>query len=85
MRHGETEKGEKKENWCYPALSGELKQRVIFGHFVWVLEWVETQGDIQPLERCGLCEEIERNTVRLWESEKEKGDIFLYSSYTQGR
>ena len=29
--------------------------------------------------------EIERNTVRVWESEKEKGDVFLYSSYTQGR
>ena len=37
------------------------------------------------LRRCSLCEEIERNTIKVWESEKEKGDIFLCSSYTQGR
>ena len=30
-------------------------------------------------------EKIERNTVSMWEGEKEKGDIFLCSSYIQGR
>ena len=57
------EKKKKKAKAIWPC--GELKQRAIFGHFVWVLEWAKTQRDIQPLERCGLCEEIERNTVRV--------------------
>ena len=37
------------------------------------------------LRRCSPCKEIERNIVRVWESEKEKWHIFLYSSYTQRR
>ena len=32
--------------------------------------------------RCNPNEEIQRYTVRMWESEKEKVDIFLCSNYT---
>ena len=57
-------------------------KRVIFGHFVWVPEWARNT-EKERVSACELqSEEIERYTVRVWESEKEKSDIFLCSSHT---
>ena len=51
-----------------------------FGHCVWVSERAKTQ--IFSHLRCTLCEEIWRNTVRVWESKKEKENFLFFSSYT---
>ena len=40
------------------------------------------EQDTDSFERCSSNEEIERYMVRVWENEKEKGDIFLCSCYT---
>ena len=68
-----------------------------FGHECdWVrntLEWrAEAERAIRPLwekHKWELQEvqskEIEKKTIRVWKGEKEKWDIFLCSSYTQGR
>ena len=74
---GHVEGKEKKKKKAKAIHSfGELKQRAIFGHFVWVLEWAKTQRDIQPLERCSPCEEIERNTMRVWVKKKKETFFF---------
>ena len=62
----------------------ELKQ-ITESHSA-ILVWVPERAKHRK-ERAsarGAFRKIERNTVRVWESEKEKWDIFLCSSYTQG-
>ena len=41
--------------------------------------WEKHKWELQEVQ----SEKIEKNTVRVWESEKEKWDIFLCSSCTQ--
>ena len=71
----------------------EEKRRVIWP---WVESWnraifwplcvsfrASKNTDILSHLRCTLCEEIGRNTVRVWESKKEKEKIFFFSQVTR--
>ena len=82
------EKEKKEEKAIRPC--GVLKQkketeRAIFGQCVWVPEWAKTQRDIQPFwEVPSVWRNREKHSESLSEW-KKKCDIFLCSSYTQGR
>ena len=91
VRHAKEKRRKRKERpfgqcvWQRETnLREELKHKVQFGHFcVWVPERAKHKKEGASAER--WVWKIERNIVRVWESEKEKWDIFLCSSYTQGR
>ena len=64
---GHAKEKEKKEAKVHLALSEELKQRAERESHIrpYVFRREQKHRDIQPLERCSLCEEIERSTVRV--------------------
>ena len=82
MRHVETDRAEKEgkqrpfglvvswrktESWSKSAIRP---------YCVWVPERAKHKEILSHFERCSPCEEIERNKLRVWVSEKEKWDIF---------
>ena len=77
VRHAKTNREEKKENKGHSALWAKLKQRAFLGYCMWVPERAKHKKE--RASAGGAVRKIERNTVRVWESEKEKGDIFLCS------
>ena len=50
---------------------------------MWVPERAKHRKERASAERCNP--KNREKQMRVWESEKEKGDIFLCSSYTQER
>ena len=84
VRHAETDKEEKKENKGHSALWAKAETESLSWPFLHVSSR-ESKTQKERASAGGAVRKIERNTMRVWESEKEKGDIFIYSSYTQGR
>ena len=74
----------KKENRGHSALSEELKHREQFGQFLCEFQREQNTEKREFQLRCAV-RKIERNTVRVWKSEKEKWDFFFSLSYTKGR
>ena len=66
---------------CELKQNKELKHTEQFGHIVCEFQR-EQNTEKRELQLDVRSEEIERNTMRVWESEKEKWDFFLCSSYT---
>ena len=77
VRHAESGREEKKKNKGHSALWAMLKQRAFLGHYMWVPERAKHRK--KRASARGTVRKIERNTVRVWESEKEKWHIFLCS------
>ena len=71
------EKKEKKQRPFGLVECWSKKQRASFSQCVWVPERAKHKEIFSHFERCNLCEEIERNTVRVWESEKKNETFFF--------
>ena len=77
VRHAETDKEEKKETKAIRPCEKSWNREPFLAIVCEFQKRAKTQKE--RASAGGAVRKIERNTVRVWESEKEKGDIFLCS------